>query len=169
MRQKISGLWALFLVMPMMLSQTAWAQAEFSLSEAKEIAATPLSLDSLKKKYRIATAIARLDATSGAKQTDMTLDAQIRALKLMPNVENLCRGEGLSVREYALLTMAISVAMYPTNNPAYRRQMGRKLDDPMDVAAPPEHVQFVLDHMTEIQNGMKEVSAAYKTAKAGGK
>jgi hypothetical protein len=173
MRQNIGGLLALLLVLPL-LAFSQNAQAQFTLSEAKEIAAFPLTLDKLEKKYRISIAMAR-QTSAGArndtaqKNADQSLDDQIRTLKLMPNFENLCHAEGLSVREYVLITMAINVAMYPTNNADYRAHVARNMDDPIDVAAPPDHVLFVQQHLAEIQNGMKEISAARKAAKAGGK
>ena len=64
--------------------------------------------------------------------------------------------------------MAINAAMFPTNNAGYRAHVARNMDDPIDVAAPPDHVQFGQELLTEIQNEMKEVSAAYKASKAGG-
>ena len=48
MRQHIGGLLALFLVLPL-LAFSQNAQAQFTLSEAKEIAAFPLSLDKVEK------------------------------------------------------------------------------------------------------------------------
>jgi hypothetical protein len=170
MNKSLSALFAAFLFIPLLaLSQNA--QAQFTLSEAKEIAAVPLTVDKVEKKYRVSIALARQNSAATGSQAsgDKTLDDQIRTLNLMPNFEKLCRSEGLSVREYALITMAINTAMYPTNNAAYRAHIARNMSDPMDVAAPPDHVQFVQEHLTEIQDWMKQVSAAYKAARAGGK
>jgi hypothetical protein len=97
---------------------------------------------------------------------EQSLDEQIRTLQNTPNVETVCRSNGLSVRDYALTTLAINIAMMPTNNPKYREYVPRKADDPMDVAATPDNVKFVQAHLTEIHSGMQEVSAAYKAAKS---
>lgn len=172
-RKNIGGLLAVIILLPL-LAFSQKAQAQFTLSDAKEIAEFPLTLDKVEKKYRISIELARHSDAGTRKDAaqnnaDQTLDDQIRTLKHVPNFENLCRAEGLSVREYALTTMAINVAMFPTNGAGYRAHVARHMDDPIDVAAPPDHVLFVQEHLAEIQNGMKEVSAAYSAAKAGGK
>ncbi len=98
-----------------------------------------------------------------------SLFIKVRTLQARPNVANVCRANDLSVRDYVLATLAIYIALMPTNDPAYRAGVPRKPDDPMDVAAPPEHVQFVQAHLAEIQKGMEEVSAASDAAEGGGK
>jgi hypothetical protein len=157
-------LWCLPLLV---LSRTA--DAQITLNDAKEIAAFPLTTEKMHAKYRISVALAGTFAAgkpNSMRDAEQSLDEQIRTLQNTPNVESVCRSNGLSVRDYALTTLAINLAMSPMYNPKYRQYVPRKADDPMDVAATPEHVQFVQAHLTEIHSGIQQVAAAYEAAKS---
>src|ERR1700722_3662309 len=101
------------------------AQAQFTLSEAKEIAAVPLSVEKVEKMYRVARALR--SAAPSNTQSD-TLAEHIQAMQRVPNAENLCRAEGLSVREFVLIGMALGIAENPINNPALQVP-GQKTSD----------------------------------------
>jgi hypothetical protein len=150
------------------------AHADYSMSDAKEIGAFPLTADIMHKMYRIMVVLARTDVANEneaelKKAEERSVDEKVRTLQARPNVANVCRANGLTVRDYVLATLAINLAMMPMNDPTYRAGAPRKPADPMDVAAPPEHVQFVQAHQTDIANGMQEVMAAYDAAHAEGK
>jgi hypothetical protein len=153
---------------------TRHADAYISMSDAQQIAAFPLTADNMHKMYRIMAELARTTVANESAEelkraVERSVDEKVRVLQARPNVANVCRANGLSVRDYVLATLAINIALMPTNDPTYRAGVPRKPDDPMDVAAPPEHVQFVQAHLTEIQKGMEEVEAASDAAAGGGK
>jgi hypothetical protein len=159
--------WSLLL----MLTLTHNALAQFTLSEAKEIAAIPLTVDKAEKMYRIQVALTRQGAgersNTAGSAADETLEQKVQEFNKTPNAETLCRAEGLSVREYVLIVMAINIAINPINNPAIQPPSGNKAADPMVVADSPEHIKFVQDHQAELEKGAASVYAAYKAATTG--
>lgn len=156
-RDKISTPLAACLLLALTLSRHA--QAQFTLSEAKEIAAIPLSVEKVQKMYRVAGALRPAAPPSTLYQT---LEEQIQAVERVPNAENLCRAEGLSVREFVLIGMALGIAENPINNPAYQTSPGQKTSDPMVVADSPEHIKFVQDHHAEILKAMSVLDHSAK-------
>jgi hypothetical protein len=157
-----------------LLMLTRHADAYISMSDAKQIAAFPLTVDNMQKMYRIMAELARMTVANENEQElkkdeERSLDEKVHTLQATTNVANVCRANGLSVRDYVLATLAVNIALMPTNDPTYRAGVPRKPDDPVDVAAPPEHVRFVQAHLTEIQKGMEEVDAASEAAAGGGK
>jgi len=169
----VRGLSAVLLILPLLML-ARHAEADYSMSDAKEIGAFPLTADNMHKTYRIMVELARTAVVNEneeelKKAEERSVDEKVRTLQATPHVANVCRANGLSVRDYVLATLAINIALMPTNDPTYRAGVPRKPDDPMDVAAPPEHVKFVQAHLTDIGNAMEEVSAAYDAAKPKGK
>lgn len=147
----ISILLAGYLLLALTLSRHA--QAQFTLSEAKEIAAIPLSVEKVQKMFRVAVALRPAAPLSTHYQT---LEEHIQAVQRVPNAENLCRAEGLSVREFVVIGMALGIAENPINNPANQASPGQKTSDPMVVADSPEHIKFVQDHLAEIEKAMSD-------------
>ena len=155
-----------------LLMLTRHANASVSMTDAKQIAAFPLTADNMHKMYRIMAELARTPVANENEEElkraeERSVDEKVRVLQARPNVANVCRANGLSVRDYVLATLAINIAIMQMNDPSYRAAATRKPDDPVDVAAPPEHVQFVQAHLAEIQKGMEEVSAASDAAEGG--
>jgi len=156
MKQRKAHLLTAFLFCLPMLVLTHTADAQITMNDAKEIAAFPLTTEKMHAKYRISVALAATFAAGkpeSMKDAEQSLDEQIRTFQNTPNVENICRSNGLSVRDYALTTLAINIALMPTNNPKYRESVPRKADDPMDVAATPDHVVELESGPFRVLNG----------------
>jgi hypothetical protein len=145
------------------------ASAQFTMDDAKVIAAYPLTVEKMVKKYEATVEIARLAGSdpdfarqidSGAGQT--TLDGQIKAFNAVPKAVSIMQAHGLSVRDYSLITMAINTAMLPQVPEALRSAKSKQVEDPVQAAASPEHVQFVQTHREEIRKWMTAASAARK-------
>ena len=144
------------------------ALAQFTLSEAKQIAAVPLTVDKAERMYRIQAALTRQAtrerSNTAGSATDESLEQKVQEFENIPISENLCRAEGLSVREYILIATAINIAINPINDPAIQPPSANKAADPMVVADSPEHIKFVQDHQAEPEKGAAAVYAAYKGA-----
>ncbi|MFZ0808381.1 MAG: hypothetical protein WAN03_19470 [Candidatus Sulfotelmatobacter sp.] len=145
------------------------ASAQITMDDAKVIAAYPLTVDKMERKYEATVEIARLAGSdpdfarqidSGASQT--TLDGQIKAFNAVPKAVSIVQAHGLSVRDYSLITMAINTAMLPQVPEALRSAKSKPVEDPVQAAASPEHVQFVQTHREEIRKWMTAVSAVRK-------
>jgi hypothetical protein len=145
------------------------ASAQFTMDDAKAIAAYPLTMEKMEKKYEATVEIARLAGSdadfarqidSGAGQT--TLDGQIKAFNALPKAVSIVQAHGLSVRDYSLITMAINTAMLPQVPEALRSAKSKQVEDPVRAAVSPEHVQFVQMHREEIRKWMTAISAARK-------
>ena len=145
------------------------ASAQFTMNDAKVIAAYPLTVEKMEKKYEAATELARLAGSdpdfarqmdSGAGQT--TLDGKIKAFNAGPKAVSIVQAHGLSVRDYSLITLAINTAMLPQVPEALRSAKSKQVEDPVQAAASPEHVQFVQTHREEIRKWTAAISAARK-------
>jgi hypothetical protein len=145
------------------------ANAQITMDDAKVIAAYPLTMEKMDKKYEATTEIARLAGSDpdfarqmdpGASQT--TLDGQIKAFNAVPKAVSIVQAHGLSFRDYSVITMAINTAMLPQVPEALRSAKSKQVEDPVQAAASPEHVQFVQTHREEIRQWMTAVPAARK-------
>jgi hypothetical protein len=157
----------MFLLVLIMLGSRA--RAQFTMDDAKVIAVYPLTMEKMERKYEATIEIARLAGSdpdfarqidSGASQT--TLDGQIKAFNGVPKSVSIVQAHGLSVRDYLLITMAINTAMLPQVPEALRSEKSKQVEDPVQAAASPEHVQFVQTHREEIRTWMTAALAARK-------
>src|ERR1035441_8990386 len=167
LRKTDSVLLGMFSLVLIMLGNAASAQ--ITMDDAKVIAAYPLTVEKMEKKYEAATELARLAGTdpdfprqmdSGAGQT--TLDGKIKAFNGVPKAVSIVQAHGLSVRDYSLITLSINTAMLPQVPEALRSVKSKQVEDPVQAAASPEHVQFVQTHREEIRKGTAAISAARK-------
>jgi hypothetical protein len=145
------------------------ASAQFTMDDAKAIAAYPLTMEKMEKKYKATIEIARLAGSDPdfARQIDPvatqpTLEGEIKAFNATPKAVSIVQAHGLSVRDYSLITMAINTAMLPQVPEALRSAKSKQVGDPVEAAASPEHVQFVQTHREEIRKWMSAISAARK-------
>ena len=84
-------------------------------------------------------------------------EAQIKAFNAIPKAVSIVQAHGLSVRDYSLTTMAINIALMPQVPEALRPAKSKQAEDPLEVAASPEHVQFVQTHRAEITKWMNTI------------
>jgi hypothetical protein len=145
------------------------AAGELSLDDAKIVAAYPLSMDKVQKKFAVAADLGRLSLTDQALQSQLqsineakSLDAQIKAFSAVPKAAAAMQAHGISARDYCLTTLALGYALMP-RAPAQFRQANSP-PDPSDVAAPPEHVEFVTAHRDEIHQLTATIMQARKEA-----
>jgi hypothetical protein len=149
------------------------AHAQYTLSEAKEIASYPLTMENVAKKCRVGVAIARLTGADPQLDKQMqsygdvnSIEEEIRLLKTMPIFVQALQAQGMSARDYAFTSEALKAAIlrnYPQGMPG---KTSAASADPVTVAASAEHVQFYQAHMVEISKGFSEIGAAYTAAKA---
>jgi hypothetical protein len=167
LRKISSVLLGMFSLVLIMLGSPASAQ--ITMDDAKVIAAYPLTMEKMEEKYEATTEIARLAGSDpdfarqmdpGASQT--TLDGQIKAFNAVPKAVSIVQAHGLSVRDYSLITMAINTAMLPQVPEALRSAKSKQVENPVQAAASPEHVQFVQTHREEIRKGTAAISDARK-------
>jgi hypothetical protein len=145
------------------------AAAELSMDDAKLVGAYPLTMDKVQRKFAVAADLGRLSVTDPALQKQLqtineakNLDAQIKAFSAVPQAAAAMQAHGISARDYCLTTLAIGYALMP-HAPAQFRQ-GNSPPDPSDVAAPPEHVEFVQAHNDEIHKLIEAIMQARKEA-----
>jgi hypothetical protein len=131
------------------------AAGELSMDDAKIVAAYPLTMDKVQRKFAVAVDLGRLSVTDPALQSQLqsindgkSLDAQIKAMSAVPKAAAALQAHGISARDYCLTTLAIGYAQTPQIPAQYRP--ANSPPDPSSVAAPPEHVEFVRAHMDEI-------------------
>ena len=143
------------------------AESDLSMSDATTIAAYPLTMDKVQKKFAVAADLARLSVSDPALQTQLQsineakdLAAQIKAFSSVPKAAATMQAHGISARDYCLTTLAIAYALIP-RAPAQFRQAP---PDSGDVAASPEHVEFVQAHRDEIEKLTKAIVQARKEA-----
>ena len=138
-----------------------------SMQDAKVIAAYPLTMEKVEKKYQATIEMAHLFSSDAAFRHQMqngsaqgTLEAQTHYLEMVSQAAKIIEKHGLSVRDYVLTTMALNTAMFPgMPQGSQSRNAG---DDPARVAASPEHVKFVEDHRDEINRLLAQAAAAHK-------
>jgi hypothetical protein len=145
------------------------AGGELSMEEAKIVAAYPLTMDKVQRKFAVAADLARLSVADPALQRQLqsvneakNLDAQINAFSAEPKAAATMRAHGISARDYCLTTLAIGYAEMP-QIPSQLRPANSP-PDPSDVAAPPAHVEFVRAHIDEIQKLTAAIMQARKDA-----
>jgi hypothetical protein len=145
------------------------AAGELSMDDAKIVAAYPLTVDKVQRKFAVAADLGRLSVTDPALQNQMqainevkSLDAQIKAFSAVPKAAAALQAHGISARDYCLTTLALGYAQMP-RMPAQFRQANSP-PDPSDVAAPPEHVEFVRAHIDEIHKLTAAIMQARKEA-----
>jgi hypothetical protein len=145
------------------------AGGDLSMDDAKIVAAYPLTMDKVQRKFAVAADLARLSVTDPALQTQLqsineakNLDAQIKAFGAVPKAAAAMQAHGISARDYCLTTLAVGYALIP-RAPAQFRQANLP-PDPGDVAAAPEHVEFVRAHIDEINKLTEAIVQARKEA-----
>ena len=145
------------------------AAGELSMDDAKIVAAYPLTMDKMQRKFAVTADLGRLSVNDPALQSQLqainegkSLDAQIKAFSAVPKAAAALQAHGMSARDYCLTTLAIAYAEMP-RMPAQFRQSNSP-PDPSDVAAPPEHVEFVRAHIGEIQKLTAAIMQARKEA-----
>ena len=145
------------------------AAGELSMDDAKSVAAYPLTMDKVQRKFAVAADLGRLSVTDPALQSQLqsineakSLEAQIKAFSAVPKAAAVMQAHGISARDYCLTTLAIGYALMP-QAPAQLRQTNSP-PDPSEVAAPPEHVEFVLAHRDEIHQLTAPIMQARKEA-----
>jgi hypothetical protein len=154
----------------LLLNGTDAAKADdLSMDDAKIVGAFPLTMDKLQRKFAVAADLGRLSVTDPALQSQLqsineakNLDAQIKAFGAVPKAAAAMQAHGISARDYCLTTLAIGYALMP-RMPAQYRQTNSP-PDPSDVAAPPEHVEFVHAHIDEIRKLTEAIVQARKEA-----
>lgn len=146
------------------------AAAELTMDDAKVLAAYPLTMDHVQRKFAVAADLARLSLANPALQSQLQslnaiagLDAQIKALGAVPKAAATMQAHGISVRDYCLTTLAVGYALMP-QMPAQLRPANSP-PDPDLVAAPPEHVEFVRSHRDEIHRLIAAVAAIMQARK----
>ncbi len=145
------------------------AAGELSMDDAKIVAAYPLTMDKMQRKFAVAADLGRLSVNDAALQSQLqainegkSVDAQIKAFSAVPKAAAALQAHGMSARDYCLTTLAIGYAEM-RRMPAQFRQANSP-PDPSDVAAPPEHVEFVRAHFDEIQKLTAVIMQARKEA-----
>jgi hypothetical protein len=145
------------------------AAGELSMDDAKIVAAYPLTMDKVQRKFAVAADLGRQSVTDPALQSQLqaineakSLDAQIKAFSAVPKAAAAMQAHGISARDYCLTTLAINYAQIP-QMPAQFRQANSP-PDPNLVAAPPEHVEFVRAHIDEIRKLTIAIMQARKEA-----
>ena len=140
-----------------------------SMQDAKVIAAYPLTMEKVEKKYQATIEMARLSSSDVAFSHQMqkgpaqgTLEAQTHYLEAVSQAAKIIENHGLSVRDYVLTTMALNTAMFPRMPQAL--QSPHAGGDPDRIAASPVHVKFVEDHRDEIYKFIAQVAAIHKAA-----
>jgi hypothetical protein len=143
---------------------------ELSMNDAKIVGAYPLSMDKVQRKYAVAADLGRLSVNDPALQSQLQsineakdLDAQIKAFSGVPQAAAAMQAHGISARDYCLTTLAIGYAQMQQMPAQYRQT--KSPPDPSDVAAPPEHVEFVRAHIDEIHKLTDAIMQARKEAK----
>ncbi len=156
--------WFQIVVLVLLLCPLGQAQ---SMQDAKVIAAYPLTMEKVEKKYQATIEMAHLFSSDAAFRRQMqngpeqgTLEAQTHYLEAVSQAAKIIEKHGLSVRDYVLTTMALNTAMFPRAPQGL--QSRRAGDDPAEVAASPEHVKFVEDHREEIKRLLAQAAAAHK-------
>ena len=145
------------------------AAGELSMDDAKIVAAYPLTMDKVQRKFAVAADLGRLSVTDPALQSQLqsiieakSLDAQIKAFSAVPKAAAAMQAHGISARDYCLTTLALGYALMP-RAPAQFRQANSP-PDPSEVAAPSEHVEFVRAHIDEIHKLTAAIMQARKEA-----
>ena len=147
------------------------AYAQFTTSEAKVIAAYPLTVEKMNHTFQASLELARLSASDSEFKRQLqsgnheTLEGQIHVFESLPKAAGIIRSHDLSVRDYCLATMAINLAMLPEGRiPEAALPKGWQ-SDPVYGGVSTEHIQFVDAHMAEIRKIKSELLAIYKTSK----
>jgi hypothetical protein len=132
------------------------AAGDLSMDDAKIVGAYSLTLDKMHRKYAVAADLGRQSVNDPALQGQLQsanagngLDAQIKAFGAVPKAAAALQAHGISARDYCLTTLAIGYALMPRMPPQYRQ--ANSPADPDDLAAPPDHVEFVRAHRDEIR------------------
>jgi hypothetical protein len=140
---------------------------DLSMEDAKTIAAYPLTMDKVQRKFAAAADLARLSAADPALQTQLEsineakgLDAQIKAFSAVPKAAAAMQAHGISARDYSLTTLAVNYAQVPQVPAQYLP--ANVPPTPSMVAAPPEHVAFVKAHLDEIHQLTQAIMQARK-------
>jgi hypothetical protein len=154
-------------VLALLLTVGPMSHAQVSMQDAKVIAAYPLTMDKVQKKYEATIEITQISASDSGFHAQLekianqpTLDTQIRSIEALPQAAKIIQKHGLSVRDYALTTMALNTAMIPQAPEGLRSKQIEP--DPLQIAASPEHVRFLQDHREEIHKMLSQVYAASK-------
>jgi hypothetical protein len=150
-----------------LISLCPQVQAQLSIPDARTVGAYPLTMDKVEKKYQATIEITRLANSDAALYRalqnvpkERSLDAQIHSMEAVPQAVKIIQSHGLSVRDYALITVALGMAMYPQMPQSMRS--GNATDDPVQIAAPPDHVKLVQEHRQEIEQYIAQIAAASK-------
>jgi hypothetical protein len=145
------------------------AAGELSMDDAKIVAAYLLTMDKVQRKFAVAADLGRLSVTNPALQSQLqsineskSLDAQIKAFSAVPQAAAAMQAHGISARDYCLTTLATGYAQMPRAPAQYRQS--NSPPDPSEVAAPPEHVEFVRVHIDEIHRLTAAIMQARKEA-----
>jgi hypothetical protein len=145
------------------------AAGELSMDDAKIVAAYPLTMDKVQRKFAVAADLGRQSVTDPALQSQLqainevkSLDAQIKAFSAVPKAAAAMQAHGISARDYCLTTLAVAYAQMQ-QMPAQFRQANSP-PDPSLIAAPPEHVEFVRAHIDEIHKLTAAITQARKEA-----
>jgi hypothetical protein len=143
--------------------------ADLSMDDAKTVAAYPLTMDKVQRKFAVAADLGRQSVSNPALQQQLqaineakNLDAQIKAFSAVPQAAAVMQSHGISPRDYCLTTLAIGYALTPQIPAQYRH--ANSPPDPSEVAAPPEHVEFVHAHIDEIHKLTDAIMQARKEA-----
>jgi hypothetical protein len=145
------------------------ADDDLSMSDARTIAAYPLTMDKVQRKFAVATDLARLSEADSGLRTQLQsvneskdLNTQIKAFGAVPRAAASLQAHGISARDYILTTLAIAYAMIPRPPAEYRQASAPP--DSGDVAASPEHVAFVQAHLVELGKLTQAIVQASKEA-----
>jgi hypothetical protein len=138
---------------------TPFAKAQFTMQEAR--AAYPLNMEKVTKTYQAAIELARLIASDSGLNRQLqsggqdTLKAQIHTFESTPKVSKIISSHGITVRDYCMTTIAINTGLSPVAG-------SKSSEEPVDIAASPEHVKFVHDHLNEIRDFKEQVLKAHR-------
>jgi len=147
------------------------AYAQFTMQEAKSIAACTLTVEKMTRLYQATIELNKLAASdpevnrqlrSGSQQG---LEAQIHNLESNAKAVAIIRSHGLSVRDYSLTTLAINMALLPMAKIPEASRPRDWRDDPYYASIPPEHMQFVAEHAAEIKKYRDQVIAIQRAAR----
>ncbi|MGC1423958.1 MAG: hypothetical protein WA354_06150 [Terracidiphilus sp.] len=144
-----------FAMVLMMSTLPIWAQD--TMTEAKAVAAYPLTMDHVAREFQAST-----DMPSGRAINELPLEDRIKRLDATPKAAAVLKVHGLSSRDFVMTGAAVGAAIIV----AGLLDSGEKGPGPgaanqiQWAAAPPEHIKFYRDHKAEIDKLVAQMTQA---------
>lgn len=144
-----------FAMVLMMSTLPIWAQD--TMTEAKAVAAYPLTMDHVAREFQAST-----DMPSDRAISELSLEDRIKRLDTTPKASTVLKAHGISSRDFVMTGAAVgsAIAVAGLMDSGEKGLSPSAANQILWAAAPQEHIRFYRDHKAEIDKLVAQMTQA---------